>query len=139
VATTRTAAERWATTWREAWEAGDAGPIVALYARHAVLSTEPYREPYRGPEGVRAYVTRVFGEESGTRVWMAAPVVDEDRAAVSWWATLVEDGTPTTLAGTSVLRFDAHGLVVDQWDAWNAASERREPPTGWSPFAERDT
>jgi hypothetical protein len=35
------------------------------------------------------------------------------------------------LAGTSVLRFDADGLVVEQRDAWNQADRRREPQEGW--------
>ena len=108
-------------------------PILAGYAADALLSTEPFREPLRGIEGVRDYVTRVLGEEEDPRVRMAEPIVDGDRAAVSWWASLREDGADTTLAGTSVLRFDATGLVVDQWDAWNLLRERRDPPA-WSPL-----
>lgn len=132
---TRAAAERWAATWRRAWEAHDPEPIVALYAPRSTFSSEPFREPYPGREGVREYVTRTFAEERGPRVWMSDPIVDGSRAAISWWASLVEDGTPTTLAGTSVLRFDTDGLVTEQWDAWNVLPARRAPPSGWSPFA----
>ncbi len=54
------------------------------------------------------------------------------RAAVQWWASLVEDGKAVTLAGTSILTFDAEGPVVDQWDTWNVLDDkRREPPEGW--------
>ena len=130
----RQSAARWARTWASAWEALDVDAIVALYAPDAVLSTEPFREPYRGIDGVRAYVTRVFGEEHGPRAWFAEPLVDGDRAAVSWWASLVEAGDETTLAGTSVLRFDAAGQVLEQWDAWSAAPGRREPTTTGTPF-----
>ena len=128
------AAARWAAAWQRGWEALDPEPILACYAADALLSTEPFREPYRGLAGVRAYVTAVFAEEEDPRVWMADPIADGDRAAVSWWASLREDGVETTLAGTSVLRFDANGLVVEQWDAWNRAPSRREPPD-WSPLA----
>ena len=131
----REAAERWARTWTTAWEAFDVEAIVALYSDDVIFSTEAFREPYRGRDGVRQYVSRVFDEEEDPRVWTAEPIVDGDRAAVSWWASLREDSADTTLAGTSVLRFDAAGLVVEQWDAWNAMEQRREPPTGWSPFA----
>jgi ketosteroid isomerase-like protein len=134
--TTWEAARRWAETWRTAWEALDPEPIVALYAPHAIFSTEPFREPYRGPEGVRSYVERAFGEEEAPRVRTSAPIVDGDRASVSWWASLREDGAEATLAGTSVLRFDADGLVTEQWDAWNAAHERHEPPLTGTPFGE---
>jgi ketosteroid isomerase-like protein len=133
------AARRWARAWTDAWEALDPDPIVALYAPDATLSTEPFRIPFRGPGAVRDYVSRVFGEEEDPRVWVATPIVGGDRAAISWWASLREDGTDTTLAGTSVLRFDVGGPVVEQWDAWNVLPERREPPPDWGPFHERDT
>ena len=136
--TTRDAARRWAETWRTAWEALDADPIVALYGPEVTFSTEAFREPYRGPAGVRAYVERVFAEERAPRVWTSQPIVDGDRAAVSWWAALSEEGRETTLAGTSVLRFDAAGLVAEQWDAWNLASGRRRPPAG-TPFDDPDS
>ena len=61
-------------------------------------------------------------------MWTGAPIVDGDRAAISWWASLVEDGADATLAGTSVLRFDADGLIISQWDAWNVLAARRDPP-----------
>jgi ketosteroid isomerase-like protein len=133
----RAAAARWARTWTEAWEALEVEPIVALYAPDATFSTEPFREAYRGPAGVREYVTRAFGGEESPRVWVSEPIVDGDRASISWWAALREDDADATLAGTSVLRFDAAGLVIEQWDAWNGLDGRRAPPASWSPFADR--
>lgn len=134
---TRDAARRWAETWRRAWEARDPEPIVALYADTAVVSIEPFRPPHRGTgaDGIRVYVTRVLAEEEDVRVWMSEPIVDGDRAAISWWSSLREAGRDTTLAGTSVLRFDAEGQVAEQWDAWNALDERRDPPPDRGPFS----
>ena len=133
----RAAAARWCATWRDAWPAADADRIVALYAPHATFSTQPFREPFRGPDGVREYVTRVLSEEEDQRVWMSEPIVEGDRASISWWASLREEGADATLAGTSTLRFDPDGLVVEQWDTWNVLDARSEPPTTWSPFADR--
>ena len=65
-------------------------------------------------------------------------MIPERRAAISWWASLLEDGADATLAGTSVLRFGEDGLVVEQWDAWNQLGERRDPPNTWGPFGGRD-
>ena len=130
----RAAAARWAHAWKQAWEALDPEPIVALYSADATFSTEPFREAYRGPAGVRSYVERVFGEEDDVRVRMSTPIVDGDRASISWWASLREGGEDVTLAGTSVLRFDAEGLVVEQWDAWNVLPQRRDPPSDGTPF-----
>jgi hypothetical protein len=130
----RDAARRWAETWQRAWEALDLDAILALYAPDALLSTEPFREPYSGIEAVRGYVGQAFAEEEDPRVWVTEPVVMGDRASISWWASVRENGADITLAGTSLLRFDASGLVAEQWDAWNQVGERRRPPD-WSPFA----
>jgi hypothetical protein len=57
------------------------------------------------------------------------PVVDGRRAAVDWWAIVtLKDGSEEALAGTSLLRFDADGLVVEQRDAWGEAEGRQELP-----------
>lgn len=125
------AARRWAEVWQRAWEARDTEAIVALYHPDVVFSTQPFRIPYRGQSGVREYVGQAFGEEEAVRVWVGEPLVDAERAAIEWWAALTENGVDTTLAGTSVLRFDADGLVVEQRDTWNQAEGRREPPEGW--------
>jgi hypothetical protein len=84
-----------------------------------------------GRDGVRAYVQHSFDEEDEIQAWFAEPVVDGDRAAVAWWATLVELGREISLAGTSLLRFDAEGLVRSQWDTWNQTDGRFEPAPGW--------
>ncbi|MBA2634840.1 MAG: nuclear transport factor 2 family protein [Chloroflexi bacterium] len=127
----RAAAREWAATWQRCWEALDATPIVALYADGATFSSHPFRDTYRGRAGVSEYVEAAFADESEVRAWFGEPIVDGDRAAVSWWAALREAGEEVTLAGTSVLRFDADGLVADQWDAWNMVAGHREPPGGW--------
>ena len=128
---TRAAARNWATTWQRCWEALDADPIVELYAEDVTFSSHPFREVYRGRDGVRAYVDGAFGDEADVSARFDTPVVDGDRASVRWWAALREAGEETTLAGTSVLRFGADGLVVVQWDAWHLVAGRRDPPGGW--------
>ena len=40
--------------------------------------------------------------------------------------TLAPDGSEESLAGTSLLRFDASGLVVEQLDAWASEPGRRD-------------
>jgi len=128
---TGAAARRWAETWQRAWEAQDTEAIVALYHPDVVFSTQPFREPYLRRAGVREYVSYAFSEEEEVRAWVGEPVIGADRAAIEWWAALRENGVEITLAGTSVLRFDADGLVLEQRDAWNQAEGRREPPEGW--------
>jgi ketosteroid isomerase-like protein len=125
------AARHWASTWQRCWEALDADPIVELYADDATFSSHPFREIYRARDGVRSYVEGAFGDEADVTARFDEPVVDGDRASVRWWAALREAGEEATLAGTSILRFNTEGLVVDQWDAWHLAPGRTDPPDGW--------
>lgn len=122
------AARRWKETWERAWPQGDAAAIAALYAEDA-----PYRAlAFRDPDAPATYLRETFAEESGVECRFRAPLVDGDRAAVEWWASWIEDNRPVTLAGVTLLRFDAEGLVVDHRDYWNHADDRREPPyDGW--------
>lgn len=113
------AASRWARVWHDAWEARDNDAIVALYAPDARFSTHAFRAPYLGPVGVRTYVAQAFDEEREPKVWLGAPIVDGRRAAIEWWAALTENGVEITLAGVSVLHFNAAGLIAEQWDTWN--------------------
>jgi hypothetical protein len=128
---TRSAAQRWADTWRRSWVATEPEPIAALYAPTASYATAPFRTPHIGPAGAIDYLRPVLAEETDVRAWFGEPIVDGDRAAVQWWASLVENGEAVTYAGTSILRFDADGLVIDEWDSWGRADGRLEPRAGW--------
>ena len=127
----RDAARRWAETWQRCWEARDARPVAALYAAAARYSTEPFRDPFIGPTGALRYIEGAFAEETAIEARFGEPIVYGERAAVQWWAQLIEAGQPITLAGTSVLRFDEQGLVIDEWDTWNQANGRIAPPADW--------
>jgi len=125
------AADRWARVWRDAWRAQDTEAIVALYRPDVRFSTEAFRAPYRARDGVRTYVAQAFAEEREPRVWVGEPIVAGDRAAIEWWAAVIENDVPITLAGVSIVRFDEQGLVAEQWDSWNQVDGLREPPEGW--------
>ena len=117
--------------WERAWAARDADAIVALYADEARYRALVFRDPDLGLVGVRGYLERNFAVEEDVECWFGEPIVAGDRAAVEWWGSWVENGTPLTLAGTTVLRFDGDGKVIDHRDYWNEV-ERREPPyAGW--------
>jgi hypothetical protein len=112
---TRDAARRWAETWERGWREHDPSTIVTLYADGAHFQSQAFREP----EVAREYIERVFAEEESAECEFGSPIVDGDRAAVEWRGrTKLRDGGEEDLAGVSVLRFDADGLVVDQRDVW---------------------
>ena len=111
---TRQAAQRWAEVWQRGWPAHDVAAISALYAEGAFWQQHPFLDPEPG------YLARVFAEEESADCWFGTPIVDGDQAAVPWSAQsrLVGGGTED-LAGVSLLRFGADGLVVEERDFWN--------------------
>jgi hypothetical protein len=119
------AARRWADTWGRAWPAGALEPIAALYAAGAVFYSQAFREA----EPPQDYVARVFGEQREAECRFGTPITAGDRAAVDRWGVITDrDGTVETIAGTSLLRFDSDGLVVEQRDVWAAEQGLRELP-----------
>jgi hypothetical protein len=124
-------ARRWVEVWQASWPAKDAEAIVGLYATDASYLSVPFRDPDRGVEGVRGYLTREFGVESEIECWFQAPLVDGKKAAIQWWASWIENGEALTLAGSTFLTFDDDGLIIDHRDYWNQIDERRHPYTGW--------
>jgi ketosteroid isomerase-like protein len=123
------AARRWAETWARAWPVADVEAIRALYAPDAVFYSHPFRDRQEPEE----YVRWAFEDQSEAECRFGEPVVDGDRAAVDWWGVITaRDGSVQTIAGTSLLHFDADGLVVEQRDAWGEVEGRRELPA-WAP------
>src|SRR6266516_4097566 len=111
---TREAAQRWAAVWERGWREHDAAAITALYAEGAFWQQHPFHEPE--PD----YLARVFAEEESAQCRFGTPIVDGDQAAVPWSAqTRLADGGTEDLAGVSLLRFRADGLVVEERDFWN--------------------
>jgi ketosteroid isomerase-like protein len=124
------AASAWIEAWTRSWQAKDADLLAPVYAEQVVFRSHPFREP----QAPLDYARWAYSEEEGTpQVWMGEPLASGDRAAVEWWAVVVENGEPVSLAGTSWLRFDGDGRVVDQHDYWGTAPGRTAPWEGWAP------
>jgi hypothetical protein len=112
---TREAAKRWAETWERGWRGQDTTEILPLYAAEARLQSHPFRDAVAPAD----YIDPTFGEEESAECWFGEPIVDGDRAAVEWSAeTKLKDESGEKLAGVSLVRFDADGLVVEQRDFW---------------------
>jgi hypothetical protein len=120
--TTHEAVQRWVDAWISGWRALDPEPIVAVYADDCFYLSHPFRQP----QTPRSFIVSAFAEEELAEPWFGEPLVDGDRAAVEWRAYVRENGRDVTLAGTSLLRFDADGLCVEQRDAWAVEDGRVE-------------
>jgi hypothetical protein len=122
------AAREWADTWRRAWRALDPEMLAPLYTAETVHRSHPFREPGHPID----YARWALAEEEGEpEVWMGDPFVTGNRAAIEWWALIVEEGKQVSLAGTSVLRFDENGRTIEQTDYWGTADGRVPPWDGW--------
>ena len=106
----QSAARRWAVTWQRAWPMKQSEPFAALY---------------------HEAVERQFAVEAAVECRFAEPIAMGDGAAVEWWASFIEASQAITLAGVTVLRFDAEGLVVDHVDYWVQSQGRMAPYAGW--------
>jgi hypothetical protein len=123
------AAKRWADTWQDAWPAADLAAIAALYSPRALF----YSHPFRAHQTPQDYVRWAFSDQKEAECRFGEPIVAGDRAAVDWFAVVTShDGSAERLAGTSLLRFDAEGLVIEQRDVWAAAGGRQDLPS-WAP------
>lgn len=125
-------ARRWIEAWRRAWPAKDPEPLAAVYAADAVFRSQPFRELHLGRAGVLEYARWAFADQERlVGCWFGEPVAAAARAAVEYWAILVENGEQVTIGGVALLRFDTDGLVQAQRDYWSLEPGAREPPAGW--------
>jgi hypothetical protein len=123
------AARAWIDAWTRAWRALDADLLAPVYMPETVHRSHPFRDPGNPVD----YARWALAEEEGEpEVWMGDPIVAGDRAAIEWWAVVVENDKEVSLAGTSILRFNSDGRVVEQSDYWGSADGRTPPWEGWA-------
>jgi hypothetical protein len=124
---TREAARQWAALWERAWRDHEPELLGAVYAEGCDFRSSPFRSP----QDPVAYARWAFADERAADPRFGEPLVDGDRAAVPWWTTSVaNDGGETTLAGCSLLRFDASGRVVEELGYWNVIDGIAPLPDG---------
>ena len=121
----------WLETFAKAWREGDYDLVADLFAEDAVYRSAPLREPYRGRTAIREYWRGATDAQQDLELQFGAPVVDGDRVAVEWWASLEDDEDEVTLPGCLILRFDDAGLCADLREYWHVGSGRFPPPEGW--------
>jgi ketosteroid isomerase-like protein len=114
------AARAWVAAWSDGWANHDPDVIADRYATSCVFLSHPFRVRARGRGGAATWIREAFAEERAARFVFAEPIVSADaRAAVEYRAVITaKDGAEQTLAGTTILRFDVAGLVVEHRDYW---------------------
>ena len=122
----------WAARYARAWEEADDEAVGALFTEDATYRSDPFREPYRGREAIRAYWREVTARQAGVEVLVGRTMVAGDRALVEWWTQMDSDGTPVTLPGALLLDLQENGLCRALREYWNLeVGSRLTPPEGW--------
>jgi SnoaL-like domain len=124
--------EEWAERYARAWEEADDKAVGALFTEDATYRSDPFKEPYRGRDGIRRYWREVTATQANVEVAIGRTLAIESRALVEWWTQMDSDGTPVTLPGALILDFDERGLCRALREYWNLEiGTRMPPPKGW--------
>ena len=123
--------DEWLERYRKAWVACDADAAHALFTEDAIYREHPFQKPFVGRDAIRQYWYTVTRGQSEIELTYGAPVVTGHRVAVEWWANLLKDGNPITLAGEFLLTFDDNGQCRELREYWIATEGRVTPPDGW--------
>lgn len=123
--------ENWLERYRRAWIERDADAAAALFTQDAIYREQPFEEPFAGQDAIRRYWSNVTRGQSAIELRYGAPVAEGRRVAVEWWANLLNDGAPLTLAGEFLLLFDEDGRCRELREYWVLTPARVQPPAGW--------
>lgn len=121
----------WLARYRLAWIERDADAASRLFTEDALYREHPFQEPFAGRAAIRDYWARVTASQTDVELRYGTPVVHGQHVAVEWWANLLADGAPLTLAGEFLLRFAENGECRELREYWVLAQARIDPPAGW--------
>jgi hypothetical protein len=122
---------QWLDAYRRAWIEKNAAAARELFTPDAVYREQPFEPPFAGADAIAGYWSRVTATQRDIQLRYGRPVVDGNRVAVEWWATLVNDDTPYTLAGEFLLLFAEDGRCRELREYWILKEGTHEPPDGW--------
>lgn len=125
--------QEWIDAYAAAWRTRDPDAAAALFTEDGAYHDDPFGEPHRGHDGVRAYWEQTCATQDQVTTRFGTPVVEGGggRAAVEFWVTNLADGEPSTLVGILLLRFAPDGRCQQLREVWFARAGHHEPPTSW--------
>jgi ketosteroid isomerase-like protein len=122
---------QWIEDYADAWRRGDAEAASSLFAEDAVYRSSPFRPPTVGGAAIRDYWSNATSTQEDLALRFGEPVVDGNRVAVEWWATMTDKGEHVTLPGCLLLRFRTDGRCEELREYWHLDGGRTDPPEGW--------
>ena len=112
--------EKWLASYGVAWESGDAGAAIRLFADDSKYYENPFADPMVGRDAIRRYWSEGAGEsQKDVQFTHRAIAVVEDTGLAHWGATFVRvpSGNRVELDGLLMAVFDASGkcIVFREW------------------------
>ncbi len=123
-------AHRWVNELSTAWRAGDPDRVAGLFAVDTEYRSHPFRPPQRGRAAIADYWRKAMVRGRNLDTHFGSPIVDGDRVAVEWWASITEDGAETVSTGALFLTF-ADGRCTALREVWTEQAGRAVPYAGW--------
>jgi steroid delta-isomerase-like uncharacterized protein len=118
--------ERW---FREVWNEGKTSTIHELFPQDGIVhGLAPQGAPVRGPEGFKAFFQTIRGTFPDIKVTIHDTVVEGDKVAARWSATMTHSGkgldippTGKKVQTTGMLMCRIRdGQIIESWDNWDA-------------------
>lgn len=127
----RERADAWLEAYRQAWEEADARAIPGMFTQEARYRAHPQGTAYTGHDAIADYWTRATAGQRDIQVRFGDPIVDGDRVAAEFWATMRSDGGPVTVAGCLLLAHAADGGCRSLRECWHETGALLAPPPDW--------
>lgn len=114
--------DTWLRGYERAWESKDPDAAASLFTADAHYFETPYSEPFQGPDGVRAYWTRVTADQRDIDFQYAIVTVDGNRGIATWSArfSTISSNAKVELNGIFVLDFAREGRCRQLREWWHA-------------------
>ncbi len=105
--------------WFEALTADTLSGIDQIYANDAHFK-DPFHD-VQGRDRILAIYAKMFKALQSPQFHVQAPLGNEHEAFLRWTMTFRLRGQDYAIVGTSYLRLDASGRIIDHVDYWDAA------------------
>ena len=125
-----TAARAWSDAWTRAWRALDADLLAPVYTPddRAPVRTRSASRAIRSTTRAGRSPKRKANPRSGWAIRSSQATEPRSSGGPSWSRTARRSPS----RGTSIVRFDSEGRVVEQSDYWGTADGRTPPWDGWA-------
>jgi hypothetical protein len=123
----RERAAEWVRSYGATWEQWDIEAFVDLFSEDVLYIEHPTLETVVGREALDTYVRKEERDQGPARLQMGSPVIDGDRVAGEFWATLKD----AAIAGGFFARLRDDGRCTVFREYWFELEGAMQPFPGW--------